>query len=170
MTLRQFSFYVKRSWKSDWLSSSPQTKRSKVGLRFSILCTLLFLEKFPKVFVHQNSLGNFFFKYIYIYINVLKWSIYIYIYIYINQVVYFWLYWVIVAVLRLSLVVFGGLLLAGAPLVAGYKFSVQGPGSVIVVSRLSCPMAYGLFQDQGSNPCPLYCLSQVSDPRLILNQ
>ena len=28
-------------------------------------------------------------------------------------------------------------------------------GSVIVVHGLSCPVACGIFPDQGSNPCPL---------------
>ena len=29
-------------------------------------------------------------------------------------------------------------------------------GSVIVAHRLSCSAAYGIFPDQGSNPCPLH--------------
>ena len=29
-------------------------------------------------------------------------------------------------------------------------------GSVVVVCRLSCSMAYGIFPGQGSNPCPLH--------------
>ena len=29
-------------------------------------------------------------------------------------------------------------------------------GSGVVAHRLSCPEAYGVFQGQGSNPCPLH--------------
>ena len=29
-------------------------------------------------------------------------------------------------------------------------------GSVVVVHRLSCPVASGIFPDQESNPCPLH--------------
>ena len=35
--------------------------------------------------------------------------------------------------------------------------SLQHTGSVAVVHGLSCPMACGIFLDQGSNPCPLHC-------------
>ena len=28
-------------------------------------------------------------------------------------------------------------------------------GSVVVVYKLNCPVARGIFPDQGSNPCPL---------------
>ena len=30
------------------------------------------------------------------------------------------------------------------------------PGSVDVAHRLSCPLACGIFLDQGLNPCPLH--------------
>ena len=32
---------------------------------------------------------------------------------------------------------------------------LQHMGSVVVTRRLSCPMAHGIFSDQGSNTCPL---------------
>ena len=33
---------------------------------------------------------------------------------------------------------------------------LQGVGAVVVVHRLSCSLAYGIFPDQGSKLCPLY--------------
>ena len=33
---------------------------------------------------------------------------------------------------------------------------LQSVGSVVVVHRLICPMACGIFLDQGPNPCPLH--------------
>ena len=48
-----------------------------------------------------------------------------------------------------SLVVVGGLLIAVASLVAVH-------GSVDVAPRFRCPMAHGIFLDQGSNPSPLH--------------
>ena len=48
-----------------------------------------------------------------------------------------------------ALVVVGGLLIAVASLVAAR-------GSVVVALRLSCPVAHGIFLDQGSNPSPLH--------------
>ena len=33
---------------------------------------------------------------------------------------------------------------------------LQGMGSVAMAYRLSCPVACGIFPDQGSNPCPLH--------------
>ena len=33
---------------------------------------------------------------------------------------------------------------------------LQSAGSVVVVDRLSCPVACEIFPDQGSNPCPLH--------------
>ena len=34
---------------------------------------------------------------------------------------------------------------------------IQSSGSVVVVPWLGCPETYGIFPDQGSNWCPLYC-------------
>ena len=53
-----------------------------------------------------------------------------------------------------SLVAVCGLLFAVAPPVLEHE--LQSLGSVAVVHGLSCPMAYGIFPDQGSNPCPLH--------------
>ena len=52
------------------------------------------------------------------------------------------------------------LLIALASLVAelnsgGWTQQSQFPGSVVVVHGLSCSMAFGIFPDQGSNPCLL---------------
>ena len=33
---------------------------------------------------------------------------------------------------------------------------LRSSGSVVAVHRLSCPVAWGIFPDQGSNPCPLH--------------
>ena len=40
------------------------------------------------------------------------------------------------------------------PLVAEHRLS--STGSVMAAHWLSCPMACGIFPDQGSNPCPLH--------------
>ena len=84
--------------------------------------------------------------------------------------IYFWLCWVLVAVLAFSscserghsLVVVCRLLIAVASIVA--EHGLQGSrvpglwstGSTVVVYHFSCSMARGIFPDQGSNPCPLY--------------
>ena len=48
-----------------------------------------------------------------------------------------------------------GLLLAVASLVVEHG-TPELEGSVVVVHRLSYPVACGTFPDQGWNPCPLY--------------
>ena len=40
-------------------------------------------------------------------------------------------------------------------------FSLRSTDSVIVVQRLSCLMACGVFSDQGLNPCPLHWQGQA---------
>ena len=86
----------------------------------------------------------------------------------------FWLAWVLVTVLSLSLVVVSGgnssvvpgLLIAvasrcraQAPGCAGFSScssqALEPVGSVVVVHGLSCSLACGIFPNQGSNPCPL---------------
>ena len=55
----------------------------------------------------------------------------------------------------LSLVVLCGLLIAETSLVT--ERGLYGMGtSVVVVHGLSCPVACGIFPDQGSNPCLLH--------------
>ena len=53
-----------------------------------------------------------------------------------------------------SLVVVLGLLIVVASLVAEQFLGCVG--SVVVVHGLSCSVAYGIFLDQGANPCPLH--------------
>ena len=54
-----------------------------------------------------------------------------------------------------------------------WLFLLQHKGSVVVVHRLSCSMACGIFLDQGSNPCPLhfqidsYPLDQQGSPKYV---
>ena len=79
----------------------------------------------------------------------------------------FWLHWVFVAACGLSLVVASGgyslvtghgLLIAVASLVAEHGLSVlwlNTCGPWVLVHGLSCSTECGIFQDQGSNPCPL---------------
>ena len=88
--------------------------------------------------------------------------------------IYFWLSQVFIAVhglslasgmvAALSLVAAHGLLIAAASLLValqGAHWSVvaapglQSVGSVIVMDKLSCSEACGIFPDQGSNLCPL---------------
>ena len=47
-----------------------------------------------------------------------------------------------------------GLLIVVASLVAEQFLGCAG--SVVVVHGLSCSVAYGIFLDQGGNPCPLH--------------
>ena len=78
--------------------------------------------------------------------------------------IYFWLFWVFVAIHGLSLVaasgghslvVVCGLLTAVTSLVSEHRLWGTW-ASVVVAYRLSCPMARGIFPDQGSNLCPLH--------------
>ena len=63
----------------------------------------------------------------------------------------FWLHWVFVAGCTFSLVVVSW----GYSLVAVWGlYSMQA--SVIVAQGPSCPIAHGIFPDQGLNPCPLH--------------
>ena len=82
-------------------------------------------------------------------------------YIFLNY--FFWMWWVFVAVLGLSLaVVRGGLLFVGC---AGFSFHwrlslrstrCRCTGSVVVVHRLSCCAACGISPDQELSLCPLH--------------
>ena len=73
---------------------------------------------------------------------------------------------------RLFFVVVSGLLIAVASLVWSTGSSA---GSVVLAQGLSCPMAYGIFPDQGSNLCPLhwpgdsYPFHQQGSPHDFLN-
>ena len=69
-----------------------------------------------------------------------------------------WLCWVFVPTHRLSLVVtnWGYSLLMVHGLFIMWLLSLQSTGSIVVVHRLSCSAACGIFLDQGSNPCSLH--------------
>ena len=77
--------------------------------------------------------------------------------------IYFWLCWVFVSVRGLSLVVASGGhsssrcagLSLSWPLLL-WSTGSRGAGSVVVAHGPSCSAAYGIFPDQGSNPCPLH--------------
>ena len=47
------------------------------------------------------------------------------------------------------------LLVAVPPLIV--EHGLWSAGSVVVMHRLICPVAGGIFLDQESNPCPLHC-------------
>ena len=80
---------------------------------------------------------------------------------------FFWLDWVFLALCGLSLVAVGGggraaTLCFGAQTSHWGDFSCRAQtlgmgfmGSVFVVHGLNCSVAYGIFPDQESNPCPL---------------
>ena len=85
--------------------------------------------------------------------------------------IYFWLCWVFVAVCGLSLVAASGdqslvavlgLLVTVSSLVAEHRLQARGlsqlqhVSSLVGARSLSCPEAYGIFLDQGLNPCPLH--------------
>ena len=71
--------------------------------------------------------------------------------------------WIFFAVRGLSTAVVRGAyslvalhrLLIVASLVGEHRLYTER-ASVVVASRLSCPMAHGIFPDQESNPCPLH--------------
>ena len=76
---------------------------------------------------------------------------------------FFWLCWVFVSVLGLSLVAASGGhsssrctgLSLSRPLLL-WSTGSRCAGSVVVAHRPSCSAACGIFPDQGSNPCPLH--------------
>ena len=79
------------------------------------------------------------------------------------RLVYFWLCWVFVAVCGLSLVQrVGATLHCGARATHCSGFCCCGAqpvgaqASVVVVQGLGCPLACGIFPEQGSNPCLLH--------------
>ena len=83
-------------------------------------------------------------------------------FIYYLFIIYFWLCWVFVSVRGLSLVVASGghssSWCAGLSLSRPLLLRSTGSrrtGSVVVAHGLSCSAAWGIFRDQGSNPCPL---------------
>ena len=80
-----------------------------------------------------------------------------------NLFIYFWLCWVFVSVRGLSLVAASGghssSRCAGLSLSRPLLLRSTGSGhagSVVVAHGPSCSVAYGIFPDQGSNPCPLH--------------
>ena len=82
---------------------------------------------------------------------------------FLNLFIYFWLCWVFVSVRGLSLVAASGghssLLCVGLSLSWPLLLRSTGSrhaGSVVVAHGPSCSTAYGIFPDQGSNPCPLH--------------
>ena len=94
----------------------------------------------------------FYFLFIYLFFN------FIYLFIY-----YLWLCWVFVSVRGLSLVVASGghssSRCAGLSLSRPLLLRSTGSrraGSAIVAHGPSRSAAYGIFPDQGSNPCPLH--------------
>ena len=77
-----------------------------------------------------------------------------------NFIIYFWLFWIFIAVRGLSLVMVHRLLNAHRLLdavaspVAEHAWALGHAGSV--VHGLSCLVSCGVFWDQGLNPCPLH--------------
>ena len=83
--------------------------------------------------------------------------------IFIYLFIYFWLCWVFISVLGLSLVAASGghssSQCAGLSLSRPVLLRSTGSrraGSVVVAHGPSCSAACGIFPDQGSNPCPLH--------------
>ena len=75
--------------------------------------------------------------------------------------IHFWLRWVFIAALGLSLVADSGGYSSVLRVSCCSSFSCCGAqalgtwASVIVACRLSCPKACGIFPELGLNPCPL---------------
>ena len=61
--------------------------------------------------------------------------------------IYFWLLWVFIAE--------RGLFSSCGVWASGVAAWFQRTGSVVMAYRLTCPLAYGIFLDQGPNLCPL---------------
>ena len=87
---------------------------------------------------------------------------YLFIWIFIYLFIYFWLCWIFVSVRGLSLVAASGghssSRCAGLSLSRPLLLRSTGSrrvGSIAVAHGSSCSTAYGIFPDQGSNPCPL---------------
>ena len=89
--------------------------------------------------------------------------VYLFLYFQIFFCFYLWLCWVFVSMRGLSPVVASG----GHSSSRCVGLSILWPlllrstgsrraGSVIVAHRTSCSAAFGIFPDQGSNPCPLH--------------
>ena len=72
---------------------------------------------------------------------------------FLNEIIYFCLCWVFVAVHGLSLVAASGLFIAVTSLVVGHGLGMRA--QQFQHKGLSCPMACEIFSDQGLNPCPL---------------
>ena len=73
------------------------------------------------------------------------------------NVVYFWLGWVLVAAHRLAAHGCGEwrlLFIAVLGLLLWQSTDSRRVGSVVAAHGPSCPMACGIFPDQGSNPSP----------------
>ena len=72
----------------------------------------------------------------------------------------FGLCWVFIAAHRFSQFVAESRVSAQASHHSGFSCwraqALECTGSVVVAHGLSCRVAYGVFLDQGSNPCPLY--------------
>ena len=86
--------------------------------------------------------------------------------------IYFWLCWVFVSVQGLSPVAASGghssSRCAGLSLSRPLPLRSTGSrraGSVVVAHGLSCSVAYGIFPDHGSNPCPLHWQADSSPLR-----
>ena len=119
-------------------------------------------------FQNYAQLHSFPCLWIAIYFNVESYMIFffnIFLFFYfLNLFIYYlWLCWVFVSVRGLSLVVASGG--HSSPRCAGLSLSrplllrstgSRRAGSVIVAHGPSCSAAYGIFPDQGSNPCPLH--------------
>ena len=104
------------------------------------------------------------------------WCDVFYLFIYFKNYVfiYFWLCWVFVSVLGLSLVVASGghssSRCAGLSLSWPLLLRSTGSrraGSVVVAHGPSCSAACGILPDQGSNPCPLH---QQADSQPLRHQ
>ena len=88
--------------------------------------------------------------------------IYLFIYLFFYLFFYLWLCWVFVSVQGLSPIAASGghsssrcAGLSLSPPLLLWNTGSRRTGSVIVVHGPSCSAAYGIFPDQGSNPCPL---------------
>ena len=108
----------------------------------------------------DTSVVFFFFFIYFIFIIIFSSNL---LFIYLFLCIYFWLCWVFVSVRGLSLVAASGGhsssrcvgLSLSRPLLLRSTGSRRA-SSVVVAHGPSCSAAFGIFPDQGSNPCPLH--------------
>ena len=158
------------------MDEETDTPRDEVVYPLSLLGTEpglnsgLFFQCYPHCFHFSHSadilksiLKNWFFFFLVFFFQCGPFFFNVGVYLFIYLFIYLWLCWVFVSVRGLSPVVASGVhssspcagLSLPRPLLLRSTGSRRA-GSVAVAHGPSCSAAFGIFPDQGSNPCPLH--------------